>query len=99
MILIECANRSDNHDDDHSAIDTSPQQFLAILPCRNLTRLLTFCAANDQLAYNTPPPPPGKKKKKSFNIRIFLFILLVVNLLRHFPVCPDPTYPSKHQHL
>lgn len=70
MILIECADRSDNrhHDEDHAAVDTSPQQFLAILPCRNVTRWLTFCEANDQRAYHTQPLP--HTKKKSFNICI-----------------------------
>ena len=69
MILIECANLSDNrhHDEDHAAVDTSPQQFLAILPCRNVTRWLTFCEANDKRAYHTQPLPPPPAKK-SFNI-------------------------------
>ena len=75
MILIECANLSDNrhHDEDHAAVDASPQQFLAILPCRNVTRWLTFCEANDQQAYHTQPLPPPRQKIFQYLCLIFIY--------------------------
>ena len=45
--------------------------------------------------------PIIKTPQRTFFIipKLLLTLIRVVNLLRHFGICPEPTYPSWHMHL